>query len=410
MDYFDDIYVSLEYCNYVRSEDIRKVVLLIGASYSAMPIAELIHALGFKLLVLTGKPEEPATYFAEEVIKVDYSNHEESMKAVEQHQFDFVVPSCNDAAYLLGAKIATKYHLPGFDVYETCLLISSKSDFRQLTSSIGIPAPRALLLKDLEEGSKNFPIIVKPNLSFSGRGISVVKKPSDLMESIQKAKESSTDNNFAIESFIEGSLHSISGFIQDGKLEANLVVDEFCTVYPFQVNNSNFPSTLSLEIRNKAMTHLIALISNIKFVDGLVHLQFIVKDNEVYFIELMRRCPGDLFGHLFRYSMGFDYYNSYLTSFLDNQNKTDSIESSRNPTYVARTTESSQESRIFLSITAGTAGATIFPVAKSGEKILPAPFGKTAIAFFKLKDKASLDAIRPNFDRYLSVTSLRTGE
>ncbi len=68
-----------------------KTVLLIGASYSAVPIAKLIKELGFKLLILTGKPEEPATYFAEKVIAVDYSNQEESMQAIKNYKFDFVV-------------------------------------------------------------------------------------------------------------------------------------------------------------------------------------------------------------------------------------------------------------------------------------------------------------------------------
>lgn len=388
----------------------KKVVLLIGASYSAVPIAKQIKELGFKLLILTGKPEEPATYFAEEVIAIDYSNHKESMQALKKYKFDFVVPTCNDASYLLGAKIAKTYGLPGFDIYETCLLISSKSQFRQLTNSLGLPAPKSINLKDLGEDLVDYPVIVKPNHSFSGRGISVIRNFSEIAQSIQTAQNYSTDNKFEIENYIEGSLHSVSGFIQDQKLKWKFFVDEFCTVYPFQVNNSNFPSVLSEEIKNKVTIHLQTLISTINFVDGLVHLQFMIRDNEVFFIEIMRRCPGDLYGHLFQFSIGFDYYSAYVFAFLGYRIPLDISYSSISDFYIARTTESSTEPRVFLSISSKTSDTTLFPIARSGDRVPPAPFGKTAIAFFKFNDYAELHANRPNFDKYLSICSLRTGE
>ena len=387
-----------------------KAVLLIGASYSAVPLAKLIKESGFKLLILTGKPEEPATYFAEQVIEVDYSNHEKSMQELKKYKFDFVVPTCNDASYLLGAKIANAYGLPGFDIYETCLLISSKNQFRQLTSSLGIPAPKRIDLEDLAEDSFDYPVIMKPNHSFSGRGISVIRSHSEIARSVEKAQENSTDNKFATESYIEGSLHSVSGFIREQEIEIQFFVDEFCTVYPFQVNNSNFPSILNEEIKDKVTTHLKALISTIKFTDGLVHLQFMVRDNEVFFIELMRRCPGDLFGHLFQFSMGFDYYSAYVSPFLEYRLPLDIRRPPVRNFYIARATESSMESRIFLSISANSSNTTLFPIAKSGDYVPPAPFGKTAIAFFEFKDNAELHANRPNFDQYLSICSIRTGE
>ncbi len=278
--------------------------------------------------------------------------------------------------------------MPGFDIYETCLLISSKRQFRHLTNSLGIPAPKSIALEDLGKDQVDYPVIVKPNQSFSGRGISVIRNYSEITQFIEMAQKYSTDNEFAIENYIEGSLHSVSGFIKDQKLELKFFVDEFCTVYPFQVNNSNFPSVLSDEVKNKVTTHLKTLISTTKFVDGLVHLQFMVRDKEVFFIELMRRCPGDLFGHLFQYSIGFDYYSAYVFPFLEYQMPLEVSSSSSSNLYVARTTESSMESRIFLSISSKTSDTTLFPVARSGDHVPQAPFGKTAIAFFEFKGVA----------------------
>lgn len=388
----------------------QKTALLIGGSYSALPLGELIHNSGFKLIILTSNPNEPATYFADRVIVADYSNHQESLDALRSERFDYVIPSCNDSSYLLGARLAEMFKLPGFDSFEICNLISSKRAFRDLAISIGIPSPLAFSESDITNDFNQYPIIVKPNQSFSGRGISIVTESSQLAEAFEQARNHSKDKKIAIESFINGSLHSVSAFMRNGTTKISFFVDEFCTVYPFQVNNSNYPSILKNDVKTKVLSSLDRLISELGLVEGLVHLQFMVQENDVYFIEIMRRCPGDLFGHLFKYAIGFDYYRAYLSTFLGYPFIDEVPELVQFSQYVARSTETSNHARIFLSIASKITDTEIFPLASSGDRILPAPFGKTAITFFLTDNCDTLRKIYPNFDAALKVSSLRIGE
>ena len=50
--------------------------------------------------------------------------------------------------------------------------------------------------------------------------------------------------------------------------------------------------------------------------DGLIHAQLIVRGHRYWFIEITRRCPGDLYSLLIEYSTGFSYARSYTAPFV----------------------------------------------------------------------------------------------
>ena len=160
-------------------------------------------------------------------------------------------------------------------------------------------------------------MLVKPDDSFSGRGMSKVTDPDDLPKALYDATKSSRSGEAIVEEFVDGNLHSHSAFIRGGDIIFDAFVDEFCTIYPYQVDCSNHPSALSPPIRDRVRKSVKKMVTALGLADGLLHTQFIVNETDVWLIELMRRGPGDLYGKLVELSTGVDYHDLMVRPYLD---------------------------------------------------------------------------------------------
>lgn len=386
---------------------VRRRALLVGGSYSAIPIGKAIRELGLEIICLTGDSSEPMVALADEVVIADYSQVADSLTAIVDKSFDYVVPSCNDAAYTLCAQIAEMRQLPGYDTKETVEIVNSKILFRDFCNRNSLPSPKQFHELDLIE-DKQYPVIVKPNRSFSGRGVSVVRAKSELSSAIDFAKNQSIDDACNVEQYVNGNLHSISAFLVEGKIESHFFVDEFCVTYPYQVDKSNHPSRLKEDLKTKAYEELHRMALLLKLVDGLVHLQFIVSEENVYFIECMRRCPGDLYGNLIEYSTQHQYYLRYVNAFLGNNSYR--IESKSAPVLpVARFTESFSEERIFESYEFSGNVMKFFPLVQSGDKVSAAPYGKSGIGFIRYESTMQLfsDTMQYGHESKVNIYSIK---
>lgn len=375
-------------------------VLLVGTSYSAVPIAMGIKALGYELSVVGANAYEPCHFIADRSFFIDYSDREALLALCQENSFDYIVPSCNDYGYISASYVANDLNLPGFDKPRETQILHNKEKFREYCNKIGLPVPRVICSINSDNvGSLNeinhFPALIKPSDSFSGKGISKVFTNAELEPAIKAALQHSRNKEIVIEEFVTGSLHSISVFIEDQKIIWVDFVDEFCLILPYQVSNSSYPSSLSTGIQNSVIDSIQTLVKDLSLADGLLHTQFIVDKDKFWLIETMRRCPGDLFGEHFKFASGFDYTKAYFSAFLGI--KTDFKIQEQESSLVQRSVLSSEGTILFQGIQSisGNSISYIFPLLNSGEKLEPAPNDKAAIVFNVFND---LDDQELDFD------------
>ena len=376
-----------------------KNVLVVGGSFSSIPILKEIVKIGYSPIVISADKGEPGHNFASQSIYCDYSDLEKSIDVLKDVHFDFVVPTCNDAAYKLGVAIAYDRKLPGYDNLAICEIISSKKLFRQFTEANNIFAPK---LYSIDDSTANtiYPAIVKPNKSFSGRGISIVKNVEELAEAIKTAEANSEDLEYSIEEYVEGTLHSVSLFVEDFNIVDYFFVDEFCQTYEYAVDNSNFPSTLTEEVQYEVLETMKNIISKMRLTRGLLHTQFIKNENGHKIIEMMRRCPGDLYGRLIELSEDYQYHKNYLMGFIDGNFESNSPTIQK---YIARYTETNRNNWHFESLKFKKVPLLVYPLKSSGDEVLSAPYGKSSIIFMEYESLEALSKAKPNFGHdYLS--------
>ena len=387
-----------------------KRVLLVGSSFSAAPIFFLLKKRGFHVSVCGSLKTDPCHKYADESYYIDYSDRDELLRLVELQNFDFIVPTCNDYSYIACAWVAECMGYPGFDNYRTAVSIHTKNEFRYITEKFEILAPRAKYQQSsrlIDSGGLNFPLLVKPTDSFSGRGVVKVFDYSELDSAVAIARQVARDEDIVLEEYVHGNLHSHSAFIRNGKVAAEFFVDEFCTVYSYQVNCSNHPSKLSASIQANIRATIERLVECLGLKDGLLHTQFIANAEQYWIIECMRRCPGDLYGDLIERSTGVGYMDLYLSSFLNEEIELAPKLSAYKA--IGRHTISANHSvaTYAFSHSMPSTKVHIVPLKGSGDLLEAAPYDKLAILFFEFNDSLAMFEMTPKLAEFVSIQPLQ---
>lgn len=357
--------------------------LLLGASFSAVPILNRLNQAGHRVTVVGAFPDDPCHKLSQNSILVDYSDELAIREIWERGDFDHLVPSCNDTSIRTATAVANEFSILGFDPKDSYNQIANKDEYRRLCQKLRLHTPRTIAeVASIDEAKAiefNGRGVVKPVDSFSGIGISIAEGKASKSQ-ILAAMAVSRSGKAVVEEFVEGGLHSHSAFIKGGQIVWQDFVDEFCEVSPYQVNRSSYPSVLTNTVKNNVSKDVQKIIDSLRLTDGLIHTQFIAESENFWLIESMRRCPGDLFGSHFSLSKGFDYSWNFVAPFIGEEFKLSENSVSKD---VSRRVLTSSEMINFygVAIPRSHLETIIIPLQSAGVEIDAAPLGKAGIIF-----------------------------
>ena len=292
-----------------------KNCLLIDSSFACIPIVE---ALKRNYQVFTVGNKMTAYYAAEcpkNHFKMNYSEFDEIKSIINKNGVLASIPGCTDVSLEVFGKLDLEFGAAILDV-------STKAAFQAFCLKVGLNVPKTYSLDQVNA----FPVIVKPDDSFSGQVITVVNDKSQMKKAVENAIIHSDSNRYIIQEYLDGQLYSVSAFKTANGSMQSFLVEEHCNQHEysvdesFLVDNKQIWSSQVDQLLTKAYA---GLPNKIKF----LHFQFILSNNRIYPIELMLRCPGDLYGLLVQHSTGMDYGALYAESFglLDAVESRDSI-------------------------------------------------------------------------------------
>jgi formate-dependent phosphoribosylglycinamide formyltransferase (GAR transformylase) len=390
------------YCNGVKR------VLVLGSSFSAVEMIKCIKNLSFHVIVCGREPSEPGHFIADESLFLDYSNVTQIVEYVKNNPVDFVLPTANDASYRTGLELAKILNFPGFDNPEEGICFLEKNHFRDLCDALDLSIPKfqVCTTKTLISCLTNFkvPFLIKPINSFSGKGILKIQNEEDRQNAETLFLNEDSEKTFVIENFLDGTLHSHSAFVREGQVVKDFFVDEFCVINDFAVDSSNHPSNIADEVKLQVRAMIDRILKNTNIIDGLVHTQFMISKNQVFLIESMRRCPGDLFPTLIKLSSGFDYIYNYIAPFLQLPPKDPtSLPNLQSP--IARFTVASRTAlRVFgIDVFSKCVRFSFYPLIRNGDHLKPFPEEKVGVLFVELSSTKELFSEVPHFQQKIGI-------
>ncbi len=298
--------------NEAHPSDARKIVILGGGpnrigqgiefDYCCCHACFALADAGFETIMINCNPETVSTdydtsdrlYFepltAEDVLEVLHVEQSRGTLVGVIVQFGGQTP----------LKLAAGLEAAGIPILGTSPdaidLAEDRERFAALVERLGLAQPRNGMARSREEALSiadrvGYPVLIRPSYVLGGRAMEIVDGPDQLDHYIQTAVQVSGDSPVLIDQYLRDAIEVDVDAIADGKDVAIAGVmqhieeagvhsgDSACTIPPYSLA----PATIA-ELRRQA-----EMLARALGVRGLMNIQFAVKDDTVYLIEVNPR-------------------------------------------------------------------------------------------------------------------------
>jgi len=290
----------------------KKTLLILNGSHSEIPLIQSAKSLGFHVITTGNNPELIGHRYSDEYCFADYSDQTAVMEIARRRQVDAVCACSNDFGILTASYVSEKLGLPGHDAYETTKILHQKDLFKKFSMEYEIPTPYAEGFDDPDKalasiGKRKSPLIIKPIDMSGGKGVSVVHHHEECLEAVKTAFSLSHSGRIVIEDFIEGTQHSFSTFIANGRVVFYFSDNEYSYLNPFFVSTSAAPAVNVHQVADGLIQNIEKISKVLSLKDGIFHIQYLYSNKKAYILEITRRCSGDLYPYPVDYSTGLDW-------------------------------------------------------------------------------------------------------
>ena len=276
----------------------RKKILLLGSGELGKEFVIACQRLGQYVIAVDSYPGAPAMQVAHENEVINMLDGNELDRIVEKHQPDFIVPEIE----AIRTERFYNYESDGYHVVPSAKAANytmNRKAIRDLAADdLGLrtaPFRYAKSVEDLENGVAycGYPCVVKPLMSSSGKGQSVIKSEEDIEHAWNYAVEGS-----------RGDLQEVivEGFIDFDYEITLLTVTQhngktlFCPPIGHRQERGDYqeswqPKIMKKELLNEACQIANKITKSLKG-NGIWGVEFFIKQNEIFFSELSPR-PHD---------------------------------------------------------------------------------------------------------------------
>lgn len=288
--------------------DDRKSILILGSGpirigqgiefdYCSVHAAWSVKKCGYQSLIVNSNPETLSTDFdVADKLFFEPMNIENIMNIIEAEKPEGVLVQFGGQTAI---NLASQLEARGVKILGTTLESINKAEdrkqFEKLLQELNILQPKGVAVrKEIEaiEASRalGFPLLVRPSYVIGGRGMQVVYDEDELLAYFKSALKFSDEHPVLIDQYIEGKEVELDA-ISDGQNvlipgvtehieRAGVHSGDSMAIYPTQKVKQKVVDTLV------DYTTKIARALNIK---GLMNIQFVLKDDVVYVIEVNPR-------------------------------------------------------------------------------------------------------------------------
>ena len=299
----------------------RKKILLLGSGELGKELVIEAKRLGLEVIAIDKYKNAPAMQVADHFYVIDMSNKEILYKKIKDLDPDFVVPEI-EALSIESLKEIEKEGIKVVPNARTVEITMNRDKIRDLASNeLNIKTAKfkyVFKVEDLEEKSLEigFPLLLKPLMSSSGKGQSLVKCKDDLLDAWNQALSNSRGKVIGVilEEFIafdyEFTLLTVRKENGENIFCEPIGHEQYkgdyqCSWQPMELNQ--FLIEEAKKITNKILNNLNG--------SGIYGVEFFVKENEIIFSELSPR-PHDT-GMVTLVSQNLNEFELHLRAFLN---------------------------------------------------------------------------------------------
>ncbi len=273
-----------------------KKIMLLGSGELGKEVAIEAQRLGLEVIAVDRYQNAPAHHVAHRSHVVDMQNKEAVLEIIRREKPDFILPEIE--AISIDALFEAESE--GFHVIPNAEAVNKTMNRKNIrvfaAEELGLKTSPYVFVKSYEElvtaGEKvGYPCVIKPVMSSSGHGQSVARKPEDMKNSWEIAKEARGDaSELIVEGFVDFD-YEITMLTARNEKET-----VFCEPIGHEQRDGDYvfswqPMQMS-EIAKQKSQEIAKKITDGLGGRGIFGVELFIKGDEVYFSEVSPR-PHD---------------------------------------------------------------------------------------------------------------------
>jgi carbamoyl-phosphate synthase large subunit len=308
-----EAYTPYYYSTYEEEDEIRvstrKKIMILGGGpnrigqgiefdYCCCHASFALRELGYETIMVNSNPETVSTdYDTSDKLYFEPLTFEDVMNIIDKEKPDGVIVQFGGQTPL---NLANRLHEAGAPIIGTSVesidMAEDRDKFSKVLKKLKLNQPLNGSAYSFAEAAKiasdiGYPVLVRPSYVLGGRAMRIIYDDESLEDFIEEAKEVSPEKPILIDKFLEDAAEVDVDAVADGEIvviggimehieEAGVHSGDSACVLP--------PHTLSDEIIDVIRKSTHALAKELK-VKGLLNIQFAVKKDVVYVLEVNPR-------------------------------------------------------------------------------------------------------------------------
>lgn len=299
-----------------------KKLMILGASYSQLPLYEAAERLGIKTVAASTTGDWPGFQAADESTYTDISDPSAVMEAARKLQVDGITTCCLDTGVRAIGYACEKLGLKGLSE-KAAEVSSNKFKMKEAFMAGGVRCARHICIRNREELAEalrklDFPVVIKAVDLMGSRGIFRCNTSEQAFSFYEKTMEATGKDYCLVEEFIEGEPFGCEAMMSDGRLLYCLPnnIDAFQSYVPTPVGHS-VPWKKQSSLGEEAESQVKLAIRAVGLDNCAVNCDLIEKDGKVYVIEITGRAGATCLPETVGLYYGINYYEAIVRLALD---------------------------------------------------------------------------------------------
>lgn len=291
-----------------------KKLLILGAGRGQLGLYKAAKELGIYTIAGTmPKAHKPCLELADEICYMDISNPDDVEQKAKDLKLDGAATCCLDTGIVSLARLCDKQNLVGLNE-ESAIMCSDKYKMKEAFKKNNVNTARHFVIKK-EKELKNalealeLPVIVKATDLQGSKGIYIAKNEEEAINGFNQTMSLTKRDYCIVEEFIEGYEFGAQAFVYNN--EVLFVMphgDETYMSHTAVPIGHYVPLDVKDDIIEKTKIEVKKAIKALRLNNCAVNVDMILKNDEVYIIELTGRVGANCLPELVEINYDIEYY------------------------------------------------------------------------------------------------------
>jgi S-sulfo-L-cysteine synthase (3-phospho-L-serine-dependent) len=290
-----------------------KRLLVLGAGPAQLSMLETARRRGLTVVAADRDPSAPGFSKADRRAIVSIEDEPAIERLAGAEAVSGLVASGTDHAVALAARVAARLGLPHPLTPEAALLATSKRRQRERLAEAGVPQPRSIVCRSLDDvvaaaEELGFPCVIEAPDRSGERGVALAEDRRAVARAAVDAVAESRNDYCLVEELVGGRIVTLTGFVLDGALVPLTVTDREQAPAPaFGVPLAHlWPATLRPPDADSVGRVVAAAAAALDVHSGPVTAQVLLAPSGPLLAKLSARTGGGHDSELCRIGLGVD--------------------------------------------------------------------------------------------------------